>query len=308
MAFYAPWDKASVASLHDHGEQLQVVVPAWISVTGPDHKVTIAPDVAGRSVLASLHKRPKLWLMVQNALLGSWDGTGAAELLRDKVATSAVLDQVEAEAIKDRAVGLVVDLESLPAGTQPDLLAFLATVRDRCRHHGWTLAVTAPVANPEWDLARLGRAADQVILMAYDEHWQSGEPGPIASDPWFASTVGQALTQLRPAHTIIAIASYAYDWPTKGPATILSIEDAQALASANGAKLTHDPASGGPQFSYATDGVAHSVWMSDGAVVQHQLAMIRSLKTAGAALWRLGTEDPAIWSATGISEAVGRHR
>jgi spore germination protein YaaH len=100
---------------------------------------------------------------------------------------------------------------------------------------------------------------------------------------------------------MIAIASYAYDWPAKGPAAILSIKDAEALASANDAKPTRDPTSGGIHFSYVASGVVHNVWMSDASVVQHQLAVIRSLKTAGTALWRLGTEDPAIWSATGIS-------
>jgi spore germination protein YaaH len=266
-------------------------------VTGPDHKVTIASDVAGREVLASLHKPPKLWLMVQNALSGSWDGSGAADLLRDQAATSAVLDQVEAEAIKDRAAGLVIDLESLPSGTQPDLLAFLTAARGRCRQHGWMLAVTAPVANPEWDLAKLGQAADRVILMAYDEHWQSGQPGPIASDLWFGSAVSKALTQVSPSQAIVAIASYAYDWPEKGPATILSIEAAKALASANNAKPTRDPASGEAHFSYVAGGLTHSVWMADAPVVQRQVAMVRSWRAAGAALWRLGTEDTAIWPA-----------
>jgi spore germination protein YaaH len=246
--------------------------------------------------------------MVQNALSGSWDGAGAADLFRDKAATSEVLDRVEAEALKDRAAGLVIDLESLPSATQPDLLMFLAAVRERCRHHGWTLAVTAPVNNPEWDLRRLGQVADRVILMAYDEHWQSGEPGPIASEPWFVSAVEQALTQLRPSRTVVAIASYAYDWPATGPATILSIEGAKALASANDAKSTRDPASGSTHFSYVAGGVAHSVWMSNASVVRRQLAMVGSWKAAGAALWRLGTEDPAIWSAKGISEAAGAQR
>jgi spore germination protein YaaH len=295
IAFYAPWDPASVASLRDHSDELQVVVPAWVSVTGSDHRVASDPDGAGRAVLAGLSKKPRLWLMVQNALLGKWDGTGAAGLLHDHTAASAVLDQIEAEAVKDEAAGLLFDLENLPAQSQPDLLAFLATVHERCRRHGWVLGVAAPVANPDWDLAKLGRIADRVILMAYDEHWQSGAPGPIASDRWFASTVGKALTDVPPSRTIVAIASYAYDWPATGPATILSIEQANALASANNVKPVRDSASGSSHFSYRVNGTVHSVWMSDASTVQHQLSIIRSSQAAGAALWRLGTEDPAIW-------------
>src|SRR6185437_5109541 len=68
IGFYAPWDPASLASLKQHGADLQTVVPAWISVTGANHKLTVEPDPAGHASIAALKTRPKLWLMVQNAL------------------------------------------------------------------------------------------------------------------------------------------------------------------------------------------------------------------------------------------------
>ena len=295
IGFYAPWDSASLVSLRQHSEDLQAVVPAWVSVTGPEHRVTIAPDSPGRAALAALKKPPRLWLMVQNALLGTWDGQGAAALLRDKAATAAVLDQLETEGVRDKASGLVVDFEDLPPGAQPDLLAFLAAARDRYRHHGWTLAVTAPVANPNWNLSALATAADRVVLMAYDEHWLSGTPGPIASDPWFDSVVSRAVRQLPPPEAIVVIASYAYDWRIGGPATILAIPQAQALAARNGVHPERDQASGSEHFTYTAGGAAHEVWMSDAAEVRGQMEIARTAGAQGVGLWRLGTEDPAIW-------------
>ena len=297
IGFYAPWDAASLASLKQHGADLQAVVPAWTSITGADHKLTIAPDPAGHAAVAALKGRTALWLMVQNALNGAWDGPGAAALLHDKAAVGVALDQLEAQGVREKADGLVVDFEDMPPGAQPDLLAFLASARERCRRHGWTLAVTAPPANPDWSLSALGRAADRLILMAYDEHWQTGAPGPIASNPWFGGMVKRAVGQIPPARTIAAIAAYAYDWPAKGPATVLSIPQAQALAAQNRVKPERDPASGGAHFAYTANGVAHVIWMSDAAVVRGQVAVARSAGAQGIALWRLGTEDPAVWSA-----------
>jgi spore germination protein YaaH len=295
IGFYAPWDGASLASLQQHGRDLQAVVPTWISVTGPEHKVTVVPDAAGHAALASLKGRTPLWLMVQNALMGAWDGPGAAALLHDKVATAALLDQLETVSVREKAGGFVVDFEDLPAAAQPDLAAFLAAARQRCRRHGWILVVTAPAANPDWNLAAIGRTADRVILMAYDEHWQTGAPGPIASDPWFASVVKPAIQQIPPGATIVAVASYAYDWPAKGPATVLSIAQAEALAMQNGVRPERDPASGSEHFAYTAGGVAHVVWMSDAASVRGQIAVARAIGARGVALWRLGTEDPAVW-------------
>jgi spore germination protein YaaH len=299
IGFYAPWDPASLASLKQHGAALEAVVPAWISVTGPEHKITIAPDPAGHAALAGLTPRPKLWLMVQNALNGAWDGPGAAALTRDKAATAALLDRLEAEGVREKAGGLVVDLEDLPSGFQPDLQAFLAAARERCRRHGWTLAVTAPPSNPDWSLAAVGRSADRLILMAYDEHWQTGQPGPIASDPWFASVVKRDTAQIPAGRTIVAVASYAYDWPANGPAAVLSIAQAEALAAQYKVRPERDPASGSAHFTYSAGGVSHTVWMSDAATVHAQAAAARSAGADAIALWRLGTEDPAVWSPAG---------
>lgn len=296
IGFYAPWDAASLASLKQHGPDLEAVAPAWISVTGPEHKVTVVPDPAGHAAVAALKGRAKLWLMVQNALNGTWDGAQAAALMHDKAATSALLDQLVAQGVRENASGLVVDFEDLPSGAQSDLQAFLAAARERCRRHGWTLAVTAPPANPDWSLAAIGRGADRVILMAYDEHWQTGQPGPVASDPWFSSVVRRAVAQIPPGATIVAVAAYAYDWPANGPATVLSIPQAAALAAQHGVRPERDAASGAERFTYTMGGVAHVVWMSDAAAVRGQVSAARSAGAQAVALWRLGTEDPAIWN------------
>jgi hypothetical protein len=37
IAFHAPWDPSSTASLRRHIDQLDWLVPGWLSVTGADH-------------------------------------------------------------------------------------------------------------------------------------------------------------------------------------------------------------------------------------------------------------------------------
>lgn len=296
IAFYAPWDPTSVASLRDHGGDLSVVVPAWFSVTGANHQITVTADPAGHAALAGLSHHPKLWLMAQNALLGSWDGAGAAALLRDPAASAVMLASLEAETLKEGASGIVIDFEALPDGSQPDLMRFLGQAHAIARKHGWTLSATAPVADLAWDLAMIGAVTDRVILMAYDEHWQTGQPGPIASDPWFRSVVTRAVAQLPRGHAIVGVASYAYDWPATGAATILSITQAQQLAAEHRGPLSVDAATGATHFNYAIDGAARQVWLADAATVRRQTALAKKVRASGIALWRLGTEDQAIWA------------
>lgn len=295
VGFYAPWDGESVRSLQQHAAELDVVVPATISVTGPGHEISIEPDAAGHSAMASLRHRPKLWLMVQNARLGAWDGPGAAALLDDQAASAGLLDRLQAEIAREQAAGLVVDFEDLPASAQPDLLSFLTSAKARFQAHHWTLAVAAPPADPNWDLHAIGLVTDHVILMGYGEHWQTGPPGPLASIPWFTSVVERAMSALPKGSAIIALASYAYDWPEGGVASILSIRQATTLATQTRATVTQDSEAGAAHFEYSVNGVAHVVWMSDAASFRRQMAIAREAGAERFALWRLGTEDSAIW-------------
>ena len=111
IGFYVPWDEASLASLQRNAAQMDAVAAAWISVTGPSHVVTAFADPAGHVAFAGLAHRPRLWLMVQNALNGSWDGGGAAALLNDTVASRALLDPIERIAVTEHAGGLLFDFE-----------------------------------------------------------------------------------------------------------------------------------------------------------------------------------------------------
>ena len=95
IAFHSPWDKASGASLQRHIEELDWLIPGWVSITGPDHRVTTFPDQAGRATIAHAIHRPVLLPMIQNAIDGNWDGAGMAALLRDPAARKRTLDQVE---------------------------------------------------------------------------------------------------------------------------------------------------------------------------------------------------------------------
>ena len=49
----------------------------------------------------------------------------------------------------------------------------------------------------KWALRLSDGAQIETVLMAYDEHSEPGEPGPIASQPWFADSVARAVRGLR---------------------------------------------------------------------------------------------------------------
>ncbi|HEX8446494.1 MAG TPA: glycosyltransferase [Sphingomonas sp.] len=298
VGFYTPWDDASRASLAAHVNELDWLVPDILSVTGRAHRLTPIADPHLDAILNGAAHRPAVLPMVQNALNGAWDGAGTAALLHDRVARTAFLTQLEPMLATRNARGVVFDLESMPTSAQPDYKAFLAEAHARFAPHGWLVTLAVPVGDADWRLADYAKIADRLFIMAYDEHWPDGAPGPIASQPWFVRQMKDAVARIGTAKAIVAIGSYAYDW-TEGehPAEALSIEEAWLAAHDSGVIPRFDRASGNSSFDYQDAGTVHHVWMLDAASAWNQLRAARAQGVAGVALWRLGTEDPGVWPA-----------
>jgi spore germination protein YaaH len=161
------------------------------------------------------------------------------------------------------------------------------------------VAVAAPAADPAWDLAAYGRAADLVLLMDYDEHWGGGPPGPIASNAWFDAAAARAASAIPPGKLIIGLAVYGCDWSEGAPSAYLSEPEAVARAHMAGVDPKRDPISGNMTFSYLDQGRRHEVWYMDAASSQAQIALARGHGARNFAFWRLGLEAPALWTVFG---------
>jgi len=299
IAFHAPWDEDSTASLRRHVNDLDWVIPGWMSITGTDHRVTSFPDAAGKAILARATHRPLVLPMVQNALNGEWDEAGVAALLANPAARRTALDRVEALLAANHADGAFFDFEQLPPTAHANYRRFLAETHARFARRGWMVAIAVPAEDPDWNLSAYARVADKLFLMAYDEHYQGGDPGPIASQRWFEAAVARAMRTVPRDRLVVAIGSYAYDWQRGGDTDAVSVEEAWLSAHDSGTTPTYDKASGEARFSYDEAGAAHQVWIADAAAAYNQ---IRSLRRAGigpVALWRLGSEDPSLWRVFG---------
>ena len=310
VGFYTPWDDNSIASLGRHIGQLDWLVPSWLSLYGDDHRLVEDPDLRGRAVIAAATgKRPLLLPMVQNAKDGVWDGAGLAKLLADPAERTRLVTRLAAYIVTNHANGIVLDFEDVPAKAQADYRLFLAEAHTAFAPHGWLISIAAPFDDGDWDYAAYGKLTDRLILMAYDQHWETSGPGPIAAEPWFAATLKTRLETLDPAKVIVAIGNYSYDW-TVGvkDAAELTVEEGWSQAHDNDATVAFDPESRNATYSYTDAGVVHHVWMLDAATSFNQLKIAGAMRVAGTALWRMGSEDPSLWQIWGRGSVLDSRR
>ena len=300
IGFYVPWDEESATSLHDHWNDLDWVVAADATINTSLSAVTLDPDVRLRSQLATSLHHPAMLLMVQNIENDAFSSAGMASLLASPGRADALVGEVIAQARQGGWNGVVFDIENLPQASVPQYLAMLARGHHRFAEAGLRLGLTAPAADPDWDLAHFAAASDTVFVMDYDEHWQGGQPGPIASNAWFAARLANARAKVPASKLVIAIGSYAYDW-SGGKAESMTLDEAWLAVHDSDAVPQFDPESGNTGYAFEEDGVKHTVWMLDAAASWNQLSQLRGV--AGVALWRLGSEDPGFWEALSASRA-----
>jgi cellulose synthase/poly-beta-1,6-N-acetylglucosamine synthase-like glycosyltransferase/peptidoglycan/xylan/chitin deacetylase (PgdA/CDA1 family) len=296
IGFYVTWDDSSYASLQKALPKLDWVVPSWIELTGPAMTPRFNLDDKSLDLMRRVKPDVSILPMLQNATDGTWDGPGLAQMLADPDLRRARLDSVAKFVEAHSLQGVVVDFEEVPPEAQKNAIAFLEEMRALFKPRGWLTVVATPLDDDDWPYAEYANAADYQMLMAYDEHYEEGEPGSIASQGWFVDMLSRRMKQLDPAHTIVAIGNYGYDWSGKNQADDITFQEGVLSARDSQATIAFDSHSLNPHFAYSDDdGVEHQVWFLDAVTAFNQIRAADVFHPAGYALWRLGSEDPSIW-------------
>jgi cellulose synthase/poly-beta-1,6-N-acetylglucosamine synthase-like glycosyltransferase/peptidoglycan/xylan/chitin deacetylase (PgdA/CDA1 family)/spore germination protein YaaH len=304
MAFYVSYDDNSRHSLSAHVSKIDVVSPQWVTLAGAAGDITVADDPQANAIIANAAKPPSVLPSVINYHDGMWDGAQAAFDIVNPAARRNLIAKLVDQAGKRGFAGYVFDLENLPDYAAKAYPAFLAQARAALRPLGREVWATTPFDDRSWPLKEIQAATDTVLLMAYDEHYQTGDPGPPASQEWFQSNLAETLGKLDPNRTIVALGSYGYDWTKRGKAwdtaEAVTFHDATVRANDAGVDIDFDSDALNANFSYEDpDGLAHQLWLLDAVSVYNQMKVSNAFKPRGYALWRLGSEDPSVWSLFG---------
>jgi cellulose synthase/poly-beta-1,6-N-acetylglucosamine synthase-like glycosyltransferase/peptidoglycan/xylan/chitin deacetylase (PgdA/CDA1 family) len=309
IGFYINWDESSLASLEKNLDHLDWVIAEWSHLqdvsNGQDPLVT---DVHVPALNFIRQTRPQVRIipMVQNLIDEDWNPGVLARNIGDEASRQRLISSLTSFVEGNKFGGICIDFEEPPKTSQADLQVFLHELHDVFAPKGLTVLQTVPFDDPDWNYQSYAAASDYLILMAYDEHWAGSDAGPIAGQPWFEQGLATRMQQLDPAKTIIALGNYGYDW-TDGEKKVDEITCQKALITAqeSDAHVNFDPDSRTPYFEYdEEDESHHRVWFLDGVTAYNQMRAASGYKPAGFAVWRLGSEDPSIWSLLGTGSVA----
>jgi spore germination protein YaaH len=291
-------DGSSLNSLRTHAGSLECASTDWIHCR-KDGSVVHGPHPTAdeRIELKKIVKRHglKIYAMAVNE---GFSAEGVEAALASPASIAAHVAALVKIAVDEGADGIDLDYESLNEKDRGGFTQFVKQLADALHSHRLRLvmAIHAKESEPgTWggpqaqEYAALGRAADSVRVMTYDEHWNTSEAGPISSPDWVARVMAFAATQIPPGKLELGIAAYGYDWLGKKGDGIGWTEWAQRVAAHGPAK--RDAASQELVLTY--DG--RTAYFVDGEAARPKLAIVRQLGLHGLAMWRLGSEDPGFW-------------
>ena len=299
IGFYVNDDDNSYPDLKRALPHLDWFVPSWMSLDGPG--MELKTDIDKRALNYIRKTKPDMAIlpMVQNAVDGRFDGNDLARFLADPTARSARIREMKAFLETNKFQGLTIDFENVPAAAQPNMGSFLHELRDALAGQGYAVVLAVPFDDPSWPYRSYADVTDFMLLMGYDQHWEGGKPGSIADQSWFEKTLDKRMQDLDPARTIIAIGGYGYDWVEGNPTVELSFQEAVLSAKDSDADIDFDANTSNPHFSFVEGGKRHDVWFLDGVTAFNEIHAADDYRPAGYALWRLGSEDPSVWSVMG---------
>jgi len=302
-AFYVSWDPASFASLRQHVAEIDLLVPESLHITTPDGRVAVEHDPRLEEWLRASSAELQVMPLVNNSDGTAWFTKELGEMLASPAARSQAVAQLVAHVAGGGRPGLVLDFEEVESARQKDFTRFVTELAAALHRSRAQLLVALPAADPEYDYASIGRDADAVVLMNYDQHWLTSAPGPIAAQDWFVRNLESTLTMVPREKLIVAIAAYAYDWtegrraPGEPAAQAASFQEAMVTARESGATVEFDADSLNPRFPYGDEhGRTHQVWIADAVTAYNQERATDAAGVRGTALWRLGSEDPSLWT------------
>lgn len=307
------WDQErAVKTYLEHASALHFISLFWfyLSKDGSIAKYTHAKE--NRQIIDDAHARgTKVFLLIANLPEETgtdWDWRRVERAIGTPRARAEHIRRILALVEKQGVDGANIDYENLRDAQTTSFSAFITELGSALHKRKRLLRVTIHPRQDNSDETHgqdwktIARAADQLAFMTYDEHWQEGNAGPIASVGWARRTLEFALAQGVPREKIfLGVPLYGYDWPrVKGggykKARGLEYEDVTKLPKTLKVSPGYDALAASPHFSYTRDGVSHVVWFENSRSFEAKLRLAQEFGIGGVSLWRLGREDQKIWT------------
>lgn len=249
----------------------------------------------------------KAYALVHNLKNQQFDPQLAHEVLANSTIRAKFVNNLVDLTMKENWDGITIDIEKVFSSDRKNYSAFLTELQTGLKAKDKILNVSIPAKyyddpNDLWsggfDYTAIGKAADQVVLMTYEEHGVGTTQGPIASQGWVKRVIDYATGQIPNEKIIMGLPVYASNWASNKPTlpTYFTYAQAKALAQKHNVSILYDESEQVPHFTYTFEGVRHEVFLENTRSLKAKLDYAKKNQLHGVGIWKLGIEDETLWT------------
>jgi spore germination protein len=282
---------------------LNVVSPRWFTLADNENKLTSSVDP---DYIQWAHARGlEIWPLLANR----FDATLTNAVIGNAQSREKLVQSLTAELNRYKLDGINIDFENVNMENKADLVRFVEELKKALHPYGIKVSVDVTRHSPDanysrsYDRAGLGKAADFVVLMGYDEHWAgSPKPGSVSSYPWIREGIEQLLKEVPSHKVILGVPFYTREWVTNhntNQTTSIdrSMYQVMELMEQKEHTVRWDTSAGQNVMEFKEKDNTHKIWMEDAASLAWRAELVQTYRLQGMAAWALGHETPDSWDA-----------
>jgi cellulose synthase/poly-beta-1,6-N-acetylglucosamine synthase-like glycosyltransferase/peptidoglycan/xylan/chitin deacetylase (PgdA/CDA1 family)/spore germination protein YaaH len=298
--FYRPWESQAYNSLVDHISKLDMIVSEGFVMTPGKDTITAKMDT-GLMKLNKKYRKPIVvslsnYINVDN-VTGYLDSKDVYRIIKSKKTRTFFINDIAKKLISHNLQGINLELEDIKDRDDENFVAFEKELYANL--HSKSLLVTQNVnaTDDGYDVASIAPFNDYLFIFALDQHVESSNAGDISDQRWVEQTLDDVCSDIPSEKVILVVGANGYDWPENSIGKPVSYQQAISTAYEHQSKIIFNKESANLHYNYmAQDSTNHSVFFTDAITNFNIIRMADDWSTGGIALWRLGLEDPRLWS------------
>lgn len=244
----------------------------------------------------------QVWPMFTNSNMSE-----TSKMLSDYKSRENVINQIIKYIKQYNLDGINIDFEGMYEADKDNFSRLLIEIRPRLNEIGAVLSVdvTAPDGAPEWSLCydryTIGKVADYVMFMAYDQYGVSAtKAGTTAGHNWVEANVKKFLGQeeVKAEKIILGIPFYTRVWKEINGnviSSVVNIGNVNNLIPSNATK-TWDEDLQQYYVEYKKGGATYKIWVEDEKSIEAKLDLVSKYNLGGAAYWEYDRATKSIWN------------
>lgn len=300
--YYTTSGTFGLNSIQQHASDMTILAPQcfWLDSNG-----RVQGSIPAQTLEAARRSSLPIMALLYNQ---GFNRRVASLVLHSRSLQNTVISQLAEIARKENLLGFQFDLENIDPNDINLYTRFVEDAAEEFHREGRMVSVAVvprflDSVPGQWaaayDYPALANAVDFLTLMAYDNSGRLDRPGPIAGYNWVRDALEYASSRAPADKLLLGIALYGREWSDDGhslQARTLPFPETQALLSRLSLTPRWDGSQRSPWFEFRTSGTVNSVWYENARSIQEKLELLGQYRLRGFAAWRLGMEDPRIWS------------